>query len=116
MHMTESRRFIRSNPALERGVRIRSLAISPFPNDLSFLQRKFQELKWTLYTADTYRGALTQLNRPRVSIVICESQLPDGNWKDVLSQIAPLPDRPRLIVVSRNADESLWAEYWRWER
>jgi DNA-binding response OmpR family regulator len=53
---------------------------------------------------------LAQLNRTRVSIVICESQLPDGNWKDVLRQVAPLPDRPRLIVVSRNADESLWAE------
>ena len=43
-------------------------------------------------------------------VVLCASKLPDGDWKDVLSQLAPMPDRPRLIVFSRTADESLWAE------
>jgi len=43
-------------------------------------------------------------------VVLCECPLPDGNWKDVLGQLAPMPDRPRLIVFSRQADESLWAE------
>ena len=43
-------------------------------------------------------------------VVFCECPLPDGNWKDVLGQLAPMPDRPRLIVFSRHADERLWAE------
>jgi DNA-binding NtrC family response regulator len=46
----------------------------------------------------------------RMPVVICESCLPDGNWKDILSQVAVLPDAPRLIVTSREPDESLWAE------
>ena len=89
---------------------VSSLAISPFLEDLAFLEQKFQEADWTLYIAHTYREALIRLSHVRVPIVICECQLPDGNWKDVLSQLAPMLDRPRLIVVSRHADERLWTE------
>ena len=87
-----------------------SLAISPFTEDLAFLEQKFQEADWTLYVAHTYREALIRLSHVRVPIILCECQLPDGNWKDVLSQLAPMLDRPRLIVVSRHADERLWTE------
>ena len=87
-----------------------SLAISPFREDLAFLEEKFQDADWKLYVAHTYREALIQLSHVRVPIIICECQLPDGNWKDVLSQLAPMLDRPRLIVVSRHADERLWSE------
>ena len=43
-------------------------------------------------------------------MVLSELQLPDGNWKDVLGQLAPMIQRPRLIVFSRNADNRLWEE------
>ena len=99
-----------ANRVFERPVRISSLAISPSAEDLSFLARKFKEADWQLYTASTYREALVALGLHRMPVVLCECQLPDGDWKDVLSQLAPLPDRPRLIVFSRNADERLWAE------
>ena len=89
---------------------VSSLAISPFTEDLAFLEQKFQDADWTLYVAHTYREALIELSHVRVPVVICECQLPDGNWKDVLSQLAPMLDRPRLIVVSRHADERLWTE------
>ena len=46
----------------------------------------------------------------RTPVVICQSHLPDGNWQDVLGQTAILPDAPRLIVTSTQADEHLWAE------
>jgi DNA-binding response OmpR family regulator len=36
--------------------------------------------------------------------------LPPGSWKDVLEQVAILPDPPSLIVTSQLADERLWAE------
>src|SRR5438105_11907571 len=39
----------------------RSLAISPFLEDLAFLEQKFQEADWTLYIAHTYREALIRL-------------------------------------------------------
>jgi DNA-binding response OmpR family regulator len=89
---------------------VSSLAISPFREDLLFLEQKFQDADWKLCVAHTYREALIELGHVRVPIVICECQLPDGNWKDVLSRLAPMLDRPRLIVVSRHADERLWSE------
>ena len=53
---------------------------------------------------------LAELSKHHVPVILSECQLPDGNWKDVLSRLAPVPDRPRLIVFSRHADDRLWAE------
>jgi DNA-binding NtrC family response regulator len=86
------------------------LAISQFDQDLSFLQRMFDDASGKLYTACTYREAMVELSRERVRVVLCERQLPDGSWKDVLGRLAPILDRPRLIVISRCADEGLWTE------
>ena len=45
---------------------------------------------------------------PRV--VVCERDLPDGDWKDVLAIALSLPVPPPVIVTSRLADDYLWAE------
>jgi len=42
--------------------------------------------------------------------VICERDLPDGNWKDVHNCAESVSNPPLLLVVSRQADENLWAE------
>ena len=87
-----------------------SLAVTPNEKDLSFLQYLFDNDNWKLYQAHTYREAMSQLSRDWVPVIICECQLPDGSWKDVLSQTAPLVERPRLIVISSQANEHLWSE------
>ena len=89
---------------------VTSLAISSNEADLGFLRKMFDDSDWKLFTAHTYKEAMTQLSLERMPIVLCERQLPDGNWKDVLSQLAPILNRSRLIVISRCADEKLWAE------
>ena len=110
MPTTNSLLNIAVNQTLEPPVQVPSLAIGPSAEDLSFLKRKFKEAHWKLYTASTYREALAELSRKRVAVVLCECQLPDGNWKDVLSRLAPMLDPPRLIVFSRNSNDGLWAE------
>src|SRR5437899_1447595 len=112
MLLTKNRPSTPGDQALARGARVSSLAISSSVEDLSFLERRFKDAQWKLYTARTCREALAELIPNRVSIVLCECQLPDGDWKDVLRQLARLQERPRprLIVVSRNANEALWAE------
>ena len=87
-----------------------SLAISQYEKDLAFLQRMFDDASWTLYKAGTYRDGMAELRRDRLHVTLCECQLPDGSWKDVLSHLAPWPERPRLIVISKDADEKLWSE------
>lgn len=50
------------------------------------------------------------LRQGRVPVVICERDLPDGDWKVILSAVKRLEKAPLLIVCSRLADEFLWAE------
>jgi len=97
-------------PAPIDGDPVISLAVSPFEADLSFLQRMFDDADWKLFTAHTYTEGMVQLSRELIPVVLCECQLPDGNWKDVLSRLAPTLEPPRLIVVSHHADERLWLE------
>ena len=86
------------------------LAVSSHSKDHLFLKQTFRATNWELREARTYRDALMILCHDRMPVVICESCLPDGNWKDLLSQTADLPDAPRLIVTSPEPDERLWAE------
>ncbi|HLN04528.1 MAG TPA: response regulator [Bryobacteraceae bacterium] len=86
------------------------LAVSPHSKDHLFLKQTFCASNWALREARTYRDALMILCQDRMPVVICECCLPDGSWQDLLSQIADLPDAPRLIVTSPEPDERLWAE------
>lgn len=43
-------------------------------------------------------------------MAICESELPDGTWQNVLSELDRMPCPPLLVVTSRLADERLWSE------
>jgi len=87
-----------------------SLAISPHKKDLALLQQVFDHANWTLYKVPTYRERMLQLSHGLVHVIICDCQLSDGSWKDVLSHLAPWSERPRLIVISKHADERLWSE------
>ncbi|MGC8791861.1 MAG: response regulator [Bryobacteraceae bacterium] len=86
------------------------LVVSPAPEDHALLAPLLDRCGRKMYTARSYREAVAVLCRDRFSVVLCERDLPDGKWKDLLSQIAPLADPPCLIVISHAADEYLWAE------
>ena len=50
------------------------------------------------------------LRNHRITVLVCGSVLPDGNWKQLLEGLAVLPAPPSLIVTSKHADDALWAE------
>ena len=60
--------------------------------------------------AQTLDAAVSALQEKSISIVLCESQLQPGTWKDMLEHISAQPDPPLMIVTSRLADEYLWVE------
>jgi CheY-like chemotaxis protein len=66
--------------------------------------------EWRVNACRTLASALTALRKLRVPVVVCESDLQPGTWKEVLEELRTLPDPPFLIVTSRLADERLWAE------
>ena len=86
------------------------LAIDQNSEELAPLRALFSQSNWKLYEAHSSNAALAYLRRTRIPVVLSERDLPDGNWKDLHYQLLELPEIPLLIVASRFADESLWAE------
>jgi DNA-binding NtrC family response regulator len=74
------------------------------------LSRILSGVPYQMVTADTCHGALDCLRQGCVSIVVCESKLPDGTWRDLLSFSRTWPEPPPLIVTSEHADRNFWAE------
>lgn len=78
--------------------------------DLDLLEQTFRETDWRLRRAMSYRQAVMILCQERMPVIISQCCLPDGSWKDILSQIADLPDAPRLIVASTEPVDYFCAE------
>jgi DNA-binding response OmpR family regulator len=45
-----------------------------------------------------------------VDVVLSDRELPEGGWREMLSDLQALADPPALVVKARLADDSLWAE------
>jgi DNA-binding NtrC family response regulator len=86
------------------------LLISPDPEDAVFMREVVSTLGCRLEAASDRHGAELALRRDVFGVVIAERDLQDGDWRDVLSCLERYPYNPLLIVVSRLADERLWAE------
>jgi DNA-binding response OmpR family regulator len=86
------------------------LSVSPAPQDHLMLRHALDCAKWRVLAVATRRGALERLRVNPVSVIICESVLEDGTWRDLLDQSCACADGPPLIVTSRLADEYLWSE------
>ena len=70
----------------------------------------FSRSKWKVQFAQSLGEARPLISRNCVAVVLCEYQLTDGRWVDVLDEIQASGQNPRLIVAAANADEALWAE------
>jgi len=85
------------------------LAICPNPEDRQSLENILERDRWTIQGVPSLREATTLVHRGP-SLILCEKDLPDGTWKDVFREARGLDDPPPFVVVSRLADERLWAE------
>ena len=90
--------------------RVVVLVVSSFEEDLLSLRDTLVPSTWTLYVASGAAEAKKILRQTWVPVILCERELPDGNWKDLLVAVAGLQNPPLMIVTSRLADEYLWAE------
>jgi DNA-binding response OmpR family regulator len=87
------------------------LAASPLAEDHIALQGIFGHSRWEFYSARTFQQALSMLTDNRIGVVLSECSFPDGHtWKSLLSEIEKMANPPPLVVTSRLADDSLWAE------
>lgn len=97
---------------------ITALSVLPSLEDRAALRSIFRRAEWqlcpdsvwALKTASSLDEAMTTLRSKRIPIVLCDRELGQRTWKDLLAQIDLLNDPPYLIVTSRQADDRLWAE------
>ena len=79
-------------------------------NDCGLIRKGAEALGWKTREVRSYREAIRQLCREKAGVIVCNRNLPDGTWEDILSATATQLVRPHLIVVSGDADERLRAE------
>ena len=91
--------------------------ISPLDEDISSLERLLRTsqdesalVRWAVIRLRTLESAIAELNGKQVPVLICECDEVPNAWLKLLCEITALPRPPLLILISRLADERLWAE------
>ncbi len=93
-----------------QGGTVAVLAVSSWDEDHARLRDILRYPNWKIHSARAWGEAVQLLRRRRTGVVICERDFPDGAWQDLLERLGTLPHPPPMIVTSRYADETLWAE------
>jgi DNA-binding NtrC family response regulator len=99
---------LEQTPQPDRAVTV--LEVSAYESDHAALQRIFSHSKWKLHITRNCTEAMDFLTRKIIPVVVCDSDLPDGSWKDIMERTAQAANPPAVIVSSRLADDRLWSE------
>ena len=91
------------------GVPVTVLAVAPEP-ERAALRRMLEHSRWTLLEASTLQEAAATLRQGLSVILICEAELPDGTWVELLNHVQSLSSPPPVIVTARQADDDLWMQ------
>ena len=103
--------FVRNPPVSETGGGdISVLSVSPFPDDPDAVERILHPPQWNVHKARTLKSAMAVFKRNRPPLIVCECNLGQETWRELLAEITLTPEPPLLIVASRLADDYLWAE------
>ncbi len=94
------------------------VSISPFEKDHACLKQILTkseafggvQTRWTIHPLATLESGLSRVKTERIPLFIVESDLEPGTWKQLLTELNEMPERPLLIVTSRVGDEHLWSE------
>lgn len=89
------------------GTQVAVLVVAPASDRVAF-RRMFERSRWTLLEAETVAEAAAALHRAVSLILICDAQLPDGTWADLVDLTRDLPLPPPVIVTARQADDDFW--------
>lgn len=85
------------------------LAVSPNQEDRRSLKSILDASGWTVQVAPSLVEAKRLMNT-NPTLILCDRELPDGNWKDVFRQTERMANPPAVVVTARTADQRLWAE------
>ena len=83
--------------------------ITSDPSDRHVLEQILKDAGCQVSWSQSVAEAREQLDRAP-AVVLCETDLPDGSWRDLVTLTRQIHQRSRVLVTSRVADENLWAE------
>jgi DNA-binding response OmpR family regulator len=89
---------------------VSALLVGEYENDRMMVHDVFRRAGWRLFEARDRRRALECLDRHPVQVVLAGADTRRWSWKRILSDFRQRVHPPQLIVTSRTADDSLWAE------
>lgn len=89
---------------------VSALLVGTYETDRPLVHDIFRNRKWRLFEAGDRSRALECLEKNPVEVVVAESQVPDWNWRRILTDLRRFNPVPQLVVTSRMADDYLWAE------
>jgi DNA-binding NtrC family response regulator len=86
------------------------LAVIPNEEDRVALRGLFRHSNWFVSFTSSIAETMRSLKESPLPVVLCDRDLPDGNWKDLLAATQTVRRPPRVVVTSRLVDGRLWAE------
>ncbi len=86
------------------------LAVSSNEDDLRTFRAILDDARWDVRSVQSCDEARSYIEHEKPSVIACDRALPDGTWRDLYNLTSNLNNPPPVVVVSRHADESLWAE------
>lgn len=80
------------------------LAIMPREEDRSFIQGILSEMNTPIYCAVSAGAARMFLEHNRAAVLICDSDLPEEDWRELASQVLKHVPAPGFILVCPPTD------------
>jgi DNA-binding NtrC family response regulator len=93
------------------------MVVSPLDEDIEGLERllrtshaEARPLRWDVTRPRTPESTIDDLKANPVPVLVCECDAVPNAWRKLVCEIPTLAHPPLLIVISRLADDRLWAE------
>jgi len=107
----------KSEPAPEHGAgtalaseTVRLVAITNEPDESAALQQIASGYRWRISIVTSSKAAVDALNEQPTPLVICDRDLAEEDWREVLTRIAGLPQAVCVLLASRVVDDYLWRQ------
>ena len=89
---------------------VKLVAITEKPDDSAVLQQIAVGYRWRISIVGSSDAAVASLNEQPTPLVICDRDLANEDWRDVLAKIAALPQAVCVLLASRVVDDYLWRQ------
>jgi len=74
------------------------------------LQRLIAHTRWRLKVVHSVAEAVDAISKLPTSVVLCDRELDDGDWLDVVRATNKMNPQPPTIVLSDRQDDRLWED------